>query len=130
VTFAGETGPEKATVLKKLLDDVGSKGLGVNLDPANLVMVAGDDPVRAVRTLAKYIVHTHAKDGVQIAGGPEPSFKELPLGQGGVKWEAYLRALKAIGFDGFLTIEREVGDDPGKDIADAVAFLRTLMGRG
>jgi sugar phosphate isomerase/epimerase len=129
VTFAVETGPEKATVLKKLLDDIGSEGMGVNLDPANLVMVAADDPVSAVHTLGSYIVHTHAKDGVQISGGPNPSFQELPLGQGGVNWDRYLAALKEIGFEGFLTIEREVGDDPVRDIAKAIAFLRPQIGR-
>ena len=67
VTFAIETGPETAAVLAAFLDDIGSKGIGANLDPANLVMVTGDDPVKAVSTLRKYIVHTHAKDGVKLA---------------------------------------------------------------
>ena len=145
VTFAIETGPETATVLKSFLADVASKGIGVNLDPANLVMVAGDDPVQAVHTLADYIVHTHAKDGVQLkvcdpaaiyggfaeGGGEdldiEPPFKEVPLGQGDVDWDAYLDALEAIGFKGFLTIEREVGDDPATDVRDAVKFLRAKI---
>ena len=61
--FAVETGPETSKVLRKFLDCLGSKGIGVNLDPANLVMVAGDNPAEAVRELKDYIVHTHAKDG-------------------------------------------------------------------
>jgi L-ribulose-5-phosphate 3-epimerase len=137
VTLAVETGPETAVLLKRFLDDVGSKGLGVNLDPANLVMCVADDPVRAVHTLKDYIVHTHAKDGVQLrqvtddeisqgamAAELGPLFEELPLGKGGVDWDAYLAALEAIGFNGYLTIEREVGDSPEKDIAEAVDFLR------
>ncbi len=148
VTFAIETGPEKATTLKAFLDDVGSKGIGVNLDPANLVMVTGDDPVRAVHTLKGYIVHTHAKDGVQLKpsdpvqvygafaeGGIEglsvsdvgQLFKEVPLGQGGVPWDAYLKALADIGYGGYLTIEREVGEDPERDIREAVGFLRARL---
>lgn len=141
VTFAVETGPEKAVVLKQFLDDVDSKGLGVNFDPANLVMVVGDDPVRAVATLGRYIVHTHAKDGIQLAAGsalgvyhgaaassePAARFKEVPLGEGKVDWPAYLDALAGVGYRGFLTIEREVGADPAGDIAQAIAFLRHLM---
>ncbi len=148
VTFAIETGPEPAATLKALLDDVGSRGIGVNLDPANLVMVTGDDPVRAVHTLRDYIVHTHAKDGVRLRpsnpvqvygafadGGVEgltgadiaQLFKEVPLGQGGVPWDAYLQALREIGYAGYLTIEREVGDDPAKDIREAVQFLRARL---
>ena len=63
--FAIETGPEKSATLKKFLDSLGSTGVGVNLDPANLVMVTGDDPAGAVHNLKDYIVHTHAKDGKQ-----------------------------------------------------------------
>jgi sugar phosphate isomerase/epimerase len=146
VTFAIETGPEKAVTLKRFLDEVGSKGIGVNLDPANLVMVTADDPVAAVHTLKPYIVHTHAKDGVQLKpcnptqvyrafaegglGGLDfgTLFNELPLGKGAVDWDAYLDALEAIGYRGFLTIEREVGDDPAADIAEAVEFLRKKRG--
>ena len=140
--FAVETGPEKAELLKSFLDHLGSDGVAVNLDPANLVMCAGDDPVKAVYTLKDYIVHTHAKDGVQykpmdtkryyapryygVRGIEEKTFKEVPLGTGGVPWEAYIKALREIGYNGYLTIERECGDTPSKDIHEAVKFLDSL----
>ena len=54
----------------------------------------------------------------------EDCFIELPLGEGDVDWPNYIKALKDIGYDGYLTIEREVGDDPAKDIGMAVDFLR------
>ena len=139
--FAVETGPETSAVLKGFLDSLDSTGVGVNLDPANLVMVTGDDPVQAVHNLKKYIVHTHAKDGKQIFyRDPEivygikkdvivtdDSFIEVPLGEGSVPFPAYLKALEDIGYNGFLTIEREVGDDPEKDIRAAVDFLKNSM---
>jgi len=124
--FAIETGPETATVLKDFLDTLPADGMKVNFDPANLVMVTDDDPVKAVYTLRDYIVHTHAKDGVQLTANPV-TYEELPLGQGGVKWDDYLKALHAIGFDGFLTIEREVGDSPEADIRLAADFLRERL---
>ncbi len=142
VTFAIETGPEPAGRLKQFLVDVGSRGIGVNLDPANLIMVLNDDPVQAVYTLAGHIVHTHAKDGVQYKpcdpvkvyaafaeGGIEglnigELFNELPLGQGAVDWDRYLAALEQIGYRGYLTVEREVGANPEADIRTAVDFLR------
>lgn len=140
--FAIETGPEEADTLKAFLDGLHSTGVAVNLDPANFVMVTGDDPVQAVYTLKDYIVHTHAKDGKRLRyvepeivyGVAEAemlgssSFIELPLGEGVVDFPAYLKALEDIGFKGFLTIEREVGDDPGKDIAAAVGFLKGIIG--
>ena len=58
--FAVETGPETSLDLKNFLDGLNSTGVGVNLDPENLVMVTGDDPVQAVYNLKDYIVHTHA----------------------------------------------------------------------
>lgn len=137
--FAVETGPETAEVLKKFLDSLNSKGVAVNLDPANFVMVTGDDPVKAVYTLKDYIVHTHAKDGRKLEDrDPEiiyglkpgnaivtsPAFIELPLGEGDVDFDNYLNALKDIGYNGFLTIEREVGNTPEKDISMAVNFLK------
>ena len=139
--FAIETGPEPAAVLKQFLDGLHSTGVAVNLDPANLVMVTGDDPVRAVHTLRDYIVHTHAKDGVKLADNdPEVvyglvkndvptgrGFEEVPLGEGAVDWPRYLAALDEIGYRGYLTIEREVGPDPAADIAMAVRFLRAQM---
>ncbi len=137
--FAIETGPETSAVLKDFLDSLGSTGVGVNLDPANLVMVTGDDPAGAVYNLQKYIVHTHAKDGKQLFyKNPEYiyglkqevivtdcSFLEVPLGEGSVDWTKYLAALDDIGYKGFLTIEREVGDDPERDIRKAVEFLKS-----
>ena len=121
--LAAETGPESAQLLLKFLKEAGTKGLKVNYDPANLVMVAGDDPVKGVYTLGEYIVHTHAKDGVKLPDG----YKEVPLGEGAVPWKEYIAALRSIGFDGFLTIEREVGENPAADIIKAKDFLRTII---
>ncbi len=143
--FAVETGPEPAAVLRRFLDSLHSRSVRVNLDPANLAMVTGDDPVRAVGILGEYIVHTHAKDGVLLrAGNPEityrmippdadvgPEFKEVPLGEGSVDFPRYLQALDAVGYHGFLTIEREVGEQPERDIRTAVTFLgRTVAELG
>ena len=148
--FAVETGPEPASRLKTFLDKLPSDrsgGIGVNMDPANLVMVTGDDPATAVRTLGKYIVHTHAKDGIMIQktdpqiiydffaeGGIGDLrlgdyFLETPLGQGSVDFTAYLQALRDIGYKGYLTIEREVGNDPAGDIMLAIGFLSEVTGK-
>ena len=137
--FALETGPERSDVLKEFLDSLGTKGLSVNFDPANLVMVMGERPVPAVYNLKDYIVHTHAKDGIKLSDkSPEEiygknienevrterAFKELPLGEGDVDFDSYLKALDDIGYKGFLTIERECGANPARDIENAVKFLR------
>lgn len=148
--FAIETGPEKAEHLKEFLDTLSSKGVAVNFDPANMVMVTGDDPVNGVYLLKDYIVHTHAKDGIKLGhidprdvygeygyeveldheeiaqmAAKGPAFREVPLGEGTVDWDNYLNALNDIGYKGYLTIEREVGDAPEKDINLALQFLKS-----
>lgn len=149
--FAIETGPETSARLKGFLETMSTKGVSVNFDPANLVMVTGDDPVQGVYLLRDYIVHTHAKDGIRLretdsrniygAPGYEPMshedlavqgesgeyFREVPLGEGSVDWPAYLQALQDIGYQGFLTIEREVGERPEEDIAKAIQFLERFQ---
>lgn len=142
--FAIETGPEPADVLKPFLDSLDSRGVAVNLDPANLKMVVGDDPVKAVHTLKDYIVHTHAKDGIMLKPSnpefiyhvthPIPDeyanskfFEEVPLGKGSVPFKEYLTALDEIGFKGFLTIEREVGENPTADITKAAKYLTQII---
>ncbi|KIL36079.1 xylose isomerase [Gordoniibacillus kamchatkensis] len=146
--FAVETGPETAAHLKKFLDSLSTDGVSVNFDPANMVMVTGDDPVQGVYTLKDYIVHTHVKDGVRLREvdrrevygslGYEPmsheriaeeaesgsSYRELPLGEGHVDFARYFAALQDIGYTGYLTIEREVGERPEADIAKAIDFIR------
>jgi len=144
VTLAIETGPEKAKTLLAFLKDTRG-GVGVNLDPANFVMVTGQDPVEAVHILKDYIVHTHAKDGIMhkqndptevyhafAEGGVEAlnaceGFTEVPLGEGQVDWNSYIAALKKICYDGFLTIERETGDNPQEDIRLAANYISKLL---
>ncbi len=124
VSFATETGPEKAIKLRGILEKVDTRSAKVNLDPANFVMLCGQDPVEAVHILKDYIVHTHAKDGVMLGEG---KYQELPLGTGGVPFMEYLAALRDEGYDGFLTIERECGDTPEKDIRTAYDFLSAAL---
>jgi sugar phosphate isomerase/epimerase len=145
VTLAIETGPEKAKTLLSFIEDT-KGGVGVNLDPANFTMVTGQDAVEAVYILRDHIVHTHAKDGIMIDKNQVPKdvyhafalggvdalnacdgFKELPLGEGAVDFPAYIAALKDIGYDGYLTIEREAGEDPTADILKAADFLKKLI---
>nr|WP_237690922.1 sugar phosphate isomerase/epimerase family protein [Paenibacillus caui] len=146
--FAIETGPEPAALLKSFLDSLTTKGVAVNFDPANMVMVTGDDPVQGVYTLRDYIVHTHVKDGIrlrevdphevygkldheQIAVIAErgAGFREVPVGEGTVDFDAYFAALQDIGYTGYLTVEREVGDSPEADILQAVQFIKRYRGQ-
>jgi L-ribulose-5-phosphate 3-epimerase len=124
VFFASETGPESGADLAKFLRSLKARSIRANYDPANITM-RGFDAVQGVYDLGDLIVHTHAKDG----HGPGPNRGEVPLGEGDVDWSRYLKALKDIGYDGYLTIEREVGEDPAADIVTAAGFLREQLAK-
>ena len=146
LVFAVETGPEPPETLASMLAQT-SSGVAVNYDPANLLMVHNTDPVHAVEVLHPWIAYTHAKDGVHYrdcdaqrvydafaSGGFEQLqretgdlFEEKPLGEGDVGFPRCLKALRRHGYGGYLTIERETGDNPVEEIAQAVKYLRALL---
>jgi len=120
--YACETGPEDPALMRRFIDELDTRSVKINYDPANLVML-GFDPIRGVEHLGDLVVHTHAKDGVRHPGGrPE----EVALGTGGVPFAEWVAALRAKGYDWYYTIEREVGNNPYADIEAAAKFLATL----
>jgi sugar phosphate isomerase/epimerase len=123
--LALETGLESGPVLRRFLDRFDTGGLGVNLDPANLLM-HGFDPYEGVRALQGKIVHSHAKDARKVSASR--SAQEVPLGNGDIDWLEYLGALEEVEYRGWLTIEREAGDNRLADVAAAVTFLRRFVG--
>ena len=147
LSFGIETGPEAPETLADFLARTDG-GIGVNLDPANLVMVRNVSPVHAVELLNPWIIYTHAKDGLHYRdcdaelvydafarGGFEQLqketgrlFEETPLGVGAVDFPEYIAALRRYGYDGYLTVERETGSDPESDIRLAVDFLKKQLG--
>lgn len=142
--FAIETGNEPAEVLRGFLDTLHSRGVAVNFDPANLTEQDAHGAVKDVYTLKDYIVHTHAKDALNLSAHDEQTrrwytenafvqdgiYVEVPLGRGDVCFPDYLRALEDIGYRGFLTIERECGATPAEDIGLAAEYLRSVIKEG
>ena len=116
-----ETGQETADDLAEMLDSL--PGVYVNFDPANMVLYGKGDPVRAVEILAPWIRHVHVKDG-NYPKAPGEWGEEGPWGEGQVGADAFIAALGKIGFEGYLAVEREAGDDRAGDIARAVADLK------
>lgn len=125
--IALETGLESGKDLRTYLDrfDVGS--LGVNLDPANL-LINGHEVLEGVRALHGKIYHSHAKDA--RTGRVSRAAQEVPLGHGDIEWMSYLATLEEVEYRGWLTIERESGNNKAADIAEGVAFLRRFVGIG
>ena len=115
-------GDYEKIILKQFLEELSHPALGVNFDPANMILYNQGNPIDAVRTLAPWISHVHIKDACR-AKQPGTWGAEVPWGEGEVGPEAFLGALDEIGFAGTLAIEREAGDDRFKDIKLAVERL-------
>ncbi len=126
-TFALETGQEPAAVLQHFLDDTARANLGINFDPANMILYGTGDPIEALDILGPRILTVHAKDGNWPAKDvPGALGEEQPLGQGAVGIPRFVAKLKAIGYNGPISIEREASDPVQrlKDIAMGLALLR------
>jgi sugar phosphate isomerase/epimerase len=127
-TFALETGQESADVLRSFLADCGRANLGINFDPANLILYGTGEPIEALRALAPHVISVHCKDGDWPPKDvPGALGSERALGFGAVGIENFLRALQEIGFRGTLNIERE-GAAPGEWLKDVTAAVRLLSG--
>ncbi len=130
VVLAFETGQEEATLLRATLDDLKNPNAKVNFDPANMLLYNKGNPIEAVKILGKDIVHVHAKDA-KVPLTPGAWGEEVPLGQGQVGMEAFLKTLDEVGYHGTLAIEREIGDQQARirDVKTGVEVLTRLMAK-
>jgi sugar phosphate isomerase/epimerase len=128
-TFALETGQERAEVLLEFLLDVNRRNLGINFDPANMILYGTGDPVASLAIVGQHVVSVHCKDGDwPPAGVPGALGAERPLGKGSVDLKAFLTGLKKIGYRGPLTIEREAHDKEERlrDLTEGRQLLEEL----
>lgn len=109
-----ETGQEPADELLQFLSDVGRDNLFVNFDPANMILYGSGDPIEALGKVGSYVRSVHCKDAIWSDKPGETWGAEVPLGQGEVGMEAFLAKLKEIGYNGPLTIEREIPAEPAR----------------
>src|SRR3954451_1171081 len=109
VNVAFETGQETADLLRLTLDELKCKNLGVNFDPANMLLYDKGDPLRAVEILGPDIRSVHVKDANRPTT-PGTWGEEVPLGMGQANIKQFVQTLKKVGYRGPLCIEREVGD--------------------
>lgn len=117
-----ETGQETAEELKKFLEELDHPAIGVNFDPANIILYDKGNPIEAVKVLAPWIKHIHIKDANRTTTTGTWG-AEVPWGDGQVNPAEFLKALEEIGYDGALPIEREAGDNRFGDVKLAAERL-------
>jgi L-ribulose-5-phosphate 3-epimerase len=119
-----ETGQEPAAGLLHFLRDLAEPNVYVNFDPANMILYGAGDPIEAVKLLGRHVKHVHAKDATASSRPGVEWGAEVPFGTGQVDVRRFLAALKEIGYDGPLALEREAGDNRLGDIAAGIEAIR------
>lgn len=122
-----ETGQETPVTMLRCFETVGTDNLGVNLDTANVILYGKANPVDALDVFGKYVRNLHAKDGLYPVNGRELG-RETRIGDGKVDFRGVFEKLHELGYDSFVTIEREIsGEQQIKDIRHAKDYLQALI---
>ncbi len=129
ISLGLETGQETAETLAAFLDELDRPSVGVNFDPANMILYGKGDPIAALERLAPRIVQVHIKDALPTQT-PGTWGSEVPAGTGAVDWGAFFRALGGLPRRVGLMIEREAGADRTGDIIAARRLVERHTGGG
>lgn len=119
--LALEIGYDPADAVKSYLSAFDTGSLKVTYDPANMLL-HGHDPIASLTPLKDLLAHVHARDA--RAASLSRGLHEVPLGAGDVDWMTFTATLQVLGFDGFLTVEREQGENRLQDVIDGMRFLK------
>lgn len=122
IDLAFETGQETADTLKSFLEKLGRVNVGVNFDPANMILYDKGNPIEALRTLSSWVKQCHIKDA-NATRTPGTWGEEVPSGTGQVNWKEFFSTLKDLRFGGWCCIEREAGT---QRVADIIAARRMV----
>ena len=127
IGFWFETGQETPIVLLRTIERVGTTNLGINLDPANLILYGKGNPIDALDVIGRYVRNIHVKDGMYPVNGEELG-EEVKAGNGKVNFPAFVRKLQEIGFTGEYIIEREItGEEQRQDIRQTLGNLKRWL---
>ncbi len=112
----------------RLIKEVGTGNLGINLDPANLILYGKGNPIDALDVFGEYVRNIHAKDGMYPTD-PMRLGHEVKVGEGKVRYPEFVKKLDDIGFEGEFIIEREIsGEQQRRDIKETIGYLQNLIG--
>ena len=121
-----ETGQETADTLKDFLDQLALPNVGVNFDPANMILYDKGDPIDALKVLAPYLKQCHIKDATRTTE-PGQWGEEVQSGTGQVDWKDFFVTLDKLGYEGTFAIEREAGEQRVEDIMAAKNYVSALL---
>jgi sugar phosphate isomerase/epimerase len=127
VRFLMETGQEGATELLQFLNDLPSQNVGINFDPANMILYGAGDPIEAIGVLERHIGQVHIKDAKHSDNPGSEWGEEVAFGSGEVPVAEFIGVLHSNGYKGAFVIEREAGADRVGDVRYAIESLRQAL---
>jgi L-ribulose-5-phosphate 3-epimerase len=126
ITLAMETGQESASELLQFLNDLPTRNVAVNFDPANMILYGSGDPIDAISILDRHIRHVHIKDAIASDNPGLEWGRVTPVGAGQVDFKKFFAALQTIGYTGPIAIEQESDRRSIEDLKNTIAFLQSL----
>jgi sugar phosphate isomerase/epimerase len=126
VKVAFETGQESAATLNGVLDELSRADVGVNFDPANMLLYGLDDPLAAFEKLLPRVRQVHAKDAI-ASGKTDVWGKETAVGAGQVPWQKFMWLVSTLPNEVAVVIEREGGERRVEEIVAAKNFLQPML---
>ena len=125
--FLFETGQETPITLLRVIEEIGTDNLGINMDTANLILYGKANSADAITVFGKYVMDTHIKDGLYPTDGKKLG-RQVQVGEGVANIPEVIRRLREVGYEGNYIIEREIkGEQQTKDIIDTLAYLKALL---
>jgi sugar phosphate isomerase/epimerase len=113
---------ETADQFLELMQHLDSPAIGLNFDIGHSYCV-GDDPATTIPRVASYIRHFHLED----IAATRVHHHMIP-GDGAIDFTAALRAIKAIGYDGWVTVELyPYVENPDEAAARALQRVREVL---
>lgn len=113
-----ETGQETAKCLVGVLDELGRTDVGVNFDPANMVLYGMGEPITALEKLGSRVFQVHVKDA-EWTSEPGTWGAEVPVGTGAVDWSRFFDIVSEQEATIDAVIEREAGEQRIADVVRA-----------
>ncbi|MCU1226528.1 MAG: Xylose isomerase protein barrel [Edaphobacter sp.] len=127
VSLLCETGEETPITMLRMIQDVGTGNVFVNLDTANLILYGKGNPVDAIDVFGTLVRGTHMKDGL-FPTNPHVLGEEVAIGKGKVDFPTLFQKLKEVNYRGPFTIEREIsGPAQIADILQSKIYLQNLI---
>ena len=126
-SFLFETGQETPVTLLRVIEELDTDNVGINMDTANLILYGKANSADAVTVFGKYVMDTHIKDGFYPTDGKHLG-KEVKVGDGLANIPEVVKRLRAVNYTGNYIIEREIkGEQQQKDIVETLAYLKTVL---